>query len=206
VEVSEVLVDIINTMEGKFITLYGINNIGKTTHAKRLVKRINDEGGKAVHIKYPVYDLAPTGPFINEVLRGGEQSISEDELQMWFVLNRCQNQNEIRRLLDEGHTIVAEDYTGTGIAWGVAKGLELEWLESLNKHLIKEDLSILFEGERDVTAKEDIHVHEQNDELIERCRIVHSELADKYNWQRLQVCPTMDETANSLWKLIIDAQ
>jgi dTMP kinase len=193
-------------MQGKLITLYGINNIGKTTHAKRLVKRLNDDGQKAVYVKYPVYELEPTGPFINGVLRGGEQKVSEDELQMWFVLNRYQNIAEVERLLSEGYMVIAEDYTGTGIAWGVAKGLELEWLESLNKHLRKEDFSILFEGERDKRAMEDGHVHEQNDELVERCRVVHSELAEKYGWRRLQVQPTIEETAEILWDMVIDAK
>ncbi len=192
-------------MAGKFITLYGINNIGKSTHAKKLVKRLKAEGQDAVYLKYPVYDMEPTGPFINSVLRGGAQEITEDELQMWFVLNRYQKQHEIEKWLAEGKIVVAEDYTGTGIAWGVAKGLELEWLESLNRHLMKEDISIMFEGVRDVRAKEDGHVHEQNDELVERCAEVHRDLAQRYGWQRLEVQDRIEDTAEILYNMVIDA-
>ncbi len=192
-------------MRGKLITLYGINNIGKSTHAKKLVERLEESGKKVKYIKYPVYDLAPTGPFINDVLRGGEQSIAEDELQMWFVLNRYQYQPELERLLNEGFTVLAEDYVGTGIAWGMAKGLDLEWLESLNSHLLKEDVSILFEGVRDKGAKEDVHVHEQNDELVERCKLKHEQLAERYKWRRLKVEERIEDTAENLWNMVIDA-
>ena len=65
---------------GKLITIYGINNIGKSTHAKLIVERLKQNGYKAFYVKYPVYNMEPTGVFLNEVLRGeGGQKISEDE-------------------------------------------------------------------------------------------------------------------------------
>ncbi len=189
--------------KGLFLTLYGINNIGKSTHAKMLVDRLNSMGYKAKHIKYPIYDMEPTGPFLDKTLRTpGSQKISEDELQLWFVMNRYQFEPELKRLLDEKYIVVAEDYVGTGIAWGVAKGLEESWMEEINKHLLKSDFSILFEGERDKTAKEDQHLHEQNDALVDKCREVHSGLADKYGWKRLPVQEKKEDTAKLLWEII----
>ncbi|MBI5754595.1 hypothetical protein HZA41_00065, partial [Candidatus Peregrinibacteria bacterium] len=76
---------------GKFITFYGINNIGKTTHARRLCRRLVDRGIRAEFLKYPIYSIEPTGSFLNKILRSGaKQTISEEELQMWFALNRFQ--------------------------------------------------------------------------------------------------------------------
>lgn len=191
--------------KGFFITLYGINNMGKSTHAKRLVERINKMGKKAKYLKYPIYEIAPSGEFINDVLRGSadnKQKITEEELQMWFVLNRYQYQSELQKLLEEGYIVVAEDYVGTGIAWGIAKGLEKSWLEELNKYLVREDLAIMFEGERSVSAKESQHVHEQNDKLVEKCREVHDELAKEYGWKKLQLQPEKDATAELLWEMV----
>ncbi|MDA1060413.1 MAG: hypothetical protein O3B47_01320, partial [bacterium] len=153
-------------MKGTFITIYGVNNMGKSTHAKLLVKKLQDEGHKAHYVKYPVYEIEPSGVFIDSVLRSGDQSISEEELQLWFILNRYQYQPELKRLLNDGYMVVAEDYIGTGMAWGMAKGLSENWVETCNKGLIKENLSILIEGERMKAAKEKNHVHEENDELI----------------------------------------
>lgn len=198
----EVLVDIIIKMAGTFITLYGINNIGKSTQAKLLVERLNENGREAVYVKYPVYDIEPTGPFINKVLRGGEQKISEAELQMWFCLNRHQYEEQIRKDLDAGKIVIAEDYTGTGIAWGNAKGLDLEWLEMLNKDLLREDVSILMQGQRFMEAKETGHVHEENEDLVEKCRVVHEQLADRYGWTRFEVVEGIEKCADQLWDLV----
>ncbi|MEK7673474.1 MAG: hypothetical protein AAB373_06345 [Patescibacteria group bacterium] len=187
-------------VKGQFITLYGINNIGKSTHAKLLVERLEKEGYKSKYVKYPVYDLAPTGPFINEVLRGEDgQKIPEDELQMWFILNRYQFEPQIKKWIEEGYIIVAEDYTGTGIAWGVAKGLDEEWLLGANKYLLKEDFALMLEGERSLSAREETHVHEQNDDLVQKCIRVHERLAEKFGWTRVQVQAEKAETAELIW-------
>ena len=42
-------------MRGKFIVLYGINNLGKTTQAKFLVEKLQSQGLRAEYVKYPIY-------------------------------------------------------------------------------------------------------------------------------------------------------
>lgn len=188
-------------MQGKLITLYGINNIGKTTHAKLLVERLRSEGHKSFYVKYPVYDIKPTGVFLNNALRNSDgQKISEDELQMWFVLNRYQWEGRLKELLNEGHIVVAEDYIGTGLAWGMAKGLEQDWLESMNKHLIKEDFALMLEGERTLKAREKNHVHELNDDLVAKCLKTHDHLAKEYGWNRVKLQSRKEDTHELLWK------
>ncbi|PKL36798.1 hypothetical protein CVV38_02780 [Candidatus Peregrinibacteria bacterium HGW-Peregrinibacteria-1] len=188
--------------KGVLIAIYGINNIGKTTHAQRLVKNLRAAGYQAEYVKYPVYDLVPTGPFINEVLRGGAaQKISEEELQMWYVLNRYQNEKQVNEWIDNGVIVVAEDYSGTGIAWGTAKGADQDWLISINKYLRKEDFTIFMRGQRALSAKEEVHVHEQNDDLIERCRVVHEKLAEEWNWKPVELQALKEDTEKLVWQV-----
>lgn len=188
---------------GKFITLYGINNIGKSTQAKLLIKALEKDGLKVSYLKYPIYDLKPTGPFINKVLRSKKgQTISESELQLWFILNRYQFEPKLKDLIATHDVVIAEDYIGTGIAWGVAKGLSELWLEEANRHLLKEDIAILFEGERKLGAREKTHLHEQNDALAEKCREILSHLATKHGWHRFQMKHEIASTASALLKLV----
>ncbi|MFA5820581.1 MAG: hypothetical protein WC873_00470 [Candidatus Gracilibacteria bacterium] len=192
-------------MKGKLITLYGINNIGKTTHAKRLVERLKANGCKSVYLKYPAYEVKPSGPILFEQLRGKKgQTLSEDELQMWFVMNRYQFQTKLKKFLNEGYVVVAEDYTGTGIVWGKTKGLDEEWLESINRFLVKEDFAIMLEGKRTIKAKEKFHVHEQNDSLMAKSEKVHQYFARKYGWHKVALQPTKDQTAELVWKAVDD--
>lgn len=189
---------------GVFITFYGINNIGKTTHAKRLAARLAKLGKKAVYIKYPIYDQKPTGPFLNKILRrSGKQKMREEELQLWFVLNRYQFQPTLKKLLSSGTTVIAEDYKSTGIAWGVAKGGNLKQLELMNRFLIKENLAILLEGRRVLSAKEKKHLHERDDALVEKCAAVYRQLARKYGWKVVKVDKDCDVTAARIWKTVM---
>lgn len=190
--------------KGKLITLYGINNIGKSTQCKILIDNLKKHGYDAVYLKYPIYSLAPTGVFINDVLRnsGGKQKISEDELQMWFTLNRYQYQPELQEMLNEGKIVIAEDYTATGLAWGSAKGASLDWLMELNKYLIKEDLAVYLKGKRNLQAKEANHVHESNDDLVEACQFILDNLATKFKWEKVQVKPSIGETSDEIWNIV----
>ena len=186
-----------------FITLYGINNIGKTTQAKRLVERLKAEGRDAVYVKFPVYDVEPTGRYLNDFLRsGGAQSITEQELQMWFTLNRYQFQPTLQKWLAEGKIVVAEDYTGTGLAWGTVKGASTAWLETLNEGLVKEDLAILLDGERFGHAAEKEHIHESNDEYMKRARQVHLDLGERYGWVKVPVLGNAEEVEERVWSVV----
>ena len=105
-------------------------------------------------------------------------------------------------MLEEGYIIVAEDYIGTGMAWGMAKGLSEEWVERCNEGLLTEDLAILVEGERIKEATEENHVHEENHELVEKCSGKFSYLADKHNWQRVELQRRKEDTANLIWSKV----
>lgn len=187
--------------KGLFLAIYGINNIGKSTHARRLVNRLKQEGLDVVFVKYPVYDLEPTGPKINSILRSeAGQKVSEEELQTLFMQNRRDYEPTLNKYLDQGKIVVAEDYTGTGLAWGTAKGLKLGFLEGLNDGLLKEDLAILLTGQRDRRAMEKTHIHERNDELVEKVKQVLLQLATKYGWVTVELQEQIDDTARLVWK------
>lgn len=188
---------------GIFIAFYGINNIGKTFHAQLLVERLKREGYKAVFIKYPVYSVEPTGSLLNRVLRSGKhQKISEDELQLWFTLNRYQFQPKLSKFLKAGYVVVAEDYVGTGIAWGTAKGANRQFLESMNKFLVQEDVAILLEGKRKSIAVEKKHLHETNAKFIQKCKRVLRILGKERKWKTILVQPNREKTAQSIWNFV----
>ena len=191
--------------EGLFIVIYGINNLGKSTQAQLLVESLVKAGLKAQYLKYPIYDLTPTGPLINEVLRGaGGQKMSEEELQAIYTQNRRDFQPQLIKLIAEGVNVVAEDYIGTGLAWGVSKGADLEKLIEANRGLLRPDIEILLDGERFIQAKEEGHLHESNDELVEKCRANHLQLAARFNWAVVNANQEVEEVQEDILKVIED--
>ena len=90
-------------MQGKFIVIYGTNNLGKSTQAKLLVEKLKKNKINAQYLKYPIYKLAPTGPKLNDILRSGQkQEISEIELQELYAQNRKDFQPELEKMLNDG--------------------------------------------------------------------------------------------------------
>ena len=185
-----------------FVTIYGINNIGKTTQVELLKENLEKQGYKVFNLKYPIYDIDPSGSFLHSVLRTRQQTISEAELQMWFALNRYQFQDKLQHLLTTHDIILAEDYTYTAIAWGSCKGLEQEWIESINSKLIKSDLQILLHGERSLETIEKGHIHENQHNLATKVADKLMDLGKKQDWQLIQRQPKIEQTQQLLLDLI----
>src|SRR3989344_7749408 len=157
-------------MQGKFIVIYGINNIGKTTQAQQLVVYLQERGYKVEYLKYPVYDSV-TGRKISDILRSGKkQKLTEEEFQTLYYQNRKDYEPVLKKKLAEGVIIISEDYIGTGLAWGSAKGAKYDMLKKQNSDLVKEDLAILMDGQRFTEGKEEKHIHERDDVLIQKVR------------------------------------
>lgn len=191
--------------KGKFIVLYGINNLGKTTQAKMLVDWLNNNGISAVYQKYPVYDLAPTGPRINSYLRDGNpERLTPLQFQQLQVDNREDFEPILKRYLDAGVWVIAEDYKGTGIAWGVGAGVDLAYLEEKNSHLLDEDIVFLFDGERFTSGIEKGHTHEQNNDLTQKVRTIHLLLGEHKGWITVNANRGKEEIQAEIRKHIIN--
>ncbi|MFC1678178.1 hypothetical protein ACFLZ9_00395 [Patescibacteria group bacterium] len=188
---------------GKFIVIYGVNNLGKTTQAKMLVERLSEAGLRAEYIKYPIYDLSPSGELLNNYLReGNSYNLTAREAQKLYVLNRTQYENTLEEKLNAGIYIIAEDYSGTGIAWGIGAGVDEKYLKHINSHLLKEDIAILFDGHRFTQAIENNHQHETNEYLIKTVRHAHLLLAQEYNWIKINANQSINQIHEQVWEKI----
>ena len=192
-----------NISKGKLIVFYGTNNLGKSTQAKILVEKLNSLNFPTEYLKYPLYDLAPSGKLLNDYLRNNNpHQLTAREAQIIYTLNRTQYQNEIIKKLEDGVNIIAEDYTGTGIAWGVGAGIDQDFLEEINNHLIKEDLAILFDGERFKNSIENNHKHEKDEEFSKRVRQIHLELGKKFDWIKINANLTIEEISQQIFDIV----
>ncbi len=170
---------------GKFIAIYGINGIGKSTQIERVHKHLESEGLKVKYLKYPVYDLEPEGPFLNKYLRDEEFRTANPqtthELQEKFMKNRQRYEEMLIADLEKGFWVIAEDYVGTGIVWGMTWGGSYSYLKEINKDLRKPDVEILMDGNQFDTTIEKGHRNEDNDERVRICRnflLMSSEIED----------------------------
>lgn len=186
--------------KGKFIVLYGVNNLGKTTQAKLLVKALRESGHRAEYVKYPIYALEPAGKLINDYLRqGNPYNFSPRELQLLHFIDRIKFEGQLKEKLEKGINIVAEDYFGTGMAWGIGGGVEPGLLKYLYDFIYHEDIAILFDGERFLESVEKNHRHENDNETMKRVRRAHLALGREYGWQKVDANLSIEELHSVIW-------
>lgn len=195
------------TSRGQFLVLYGANNLGKSEQIKRLVVKLRqNEKIQLLSIKYPVYQLSPTGPKINQILRRPEtleEPVSAYELQSIFAQNRRDFQNILIQILNAGIYVIAEDYKGTSIAWGMTENEKQKNMEQINSDLIDPDLAIMLDGERFTTKIEKNHRYEDNGyKKWAKNRKIHQKLAKEYNWHVVKANQTPVKVHKNIWKIV----
>lgn len=192
---------------GKLIVLHGVNRSGKTTQCNLLVERIQQYEKKAMYIKYPVYTMEPTGPWINDYFReGNPYGFSPREMQLLNVINRRDSNIPLMRHLLDGVHVVAESYASGGTVWGMAEGIDREFLEQLNtgSAVHKPDIEILLEGNSFVTGKEHGHKHEEKEELQRRVRETYLQYAREHHWPIVDAARPGKESEihDEIWYLV----
>ncbi|MBN1162388.1 hypothetical protein JXA34_01435 [Patescibacteria group bacterium] len=191
---------------GRFIVIYGPNNVGKSTQIDLLSKKLITQYHIQIMIlKYPIYTLEPTGPQLYQIIKKNKnkQKITDLELQALYAQNRRDFQTTLESCLKAGINVVAEDYIGTGLAWGVTKGLPLKSLLKVNNYLLTPDLSILMDGKRFVQAIEKGHIFEDSpNEIWNKNREIHLNLAEKFKWNIVKSDDTVEKVHKNIWEYV----
>ena len=161
-----------------------------------------EAGRNVVYYKYPFYDL-PSGKILNSYLREGNPfNLTPREVQTIYAFNRQESQHILKDLLDSGIDVIAEDYAGTGICWGIGAGVDKKYLELINYGLIREDLAFLFDGERFKEATEKGHKHETDEDLLEKVRQAHLKIGEERGWIKVNANLTIDKIHGIIWEEI----
>lgn len=188
---------------GKLITIMGVTNMGKTTQQKLLETKLQSNGISFISLKYPVYDLEPTGPRIHAYLKGGNpENLSPVDFQKLNVQNRFDFQPTLEKLLEEHQIVIAEMYVGTGIAYGMGDGILKQDLVDWNNGLLVPDVAILLDGKRFLESKEQGHIFEQDDEKTESIRKIHLELAQDFGWSMVNANQSVDQVHKDIWDIV----
>jgi thymidylate kinase len=188
---------------GRFIVVYAANNLGKSTQLDLLEKTWQGLARAYVRIKYPRYETE-TGKIINRELRGRleERVLSEAELQAVYAQDRREYEPCLLEMLKDGD-VFAEDYLGTGLAWGLTKGVSRSYLYEINSDLLAPDISVLLDGERFSTGIEKGHRFEAGKEgEWERNREIHLELAREFGWEVVEAGGTPEQVHERILRVI----
>jgi dTMP kinase len=183
---------------GIAIAFEGIDASGKKTQSKKLLdylqksKNIDSE-----LISFPVY-TTKIGLEIKAFLSGKRPGYNLQVKHMLFVANRWEMKEKIEKLLAQGKILLLNRYISSGIAYGVANGLDFQWLESLEKGLPEPDLTLFLDIDPEVSferkPRRKRDAFESNSAFLQRVRSVYLAMAEKEtNWIKLNGSLAVEE-------------
>lgn len=129
---------------GKFICVEGIDGSGKTTQAKKLVKNLQSRGYDAVYTTEP--SDGKVGALIRDFVLSRKDRIPIALEALLFAADRVDHvQAVVEPLLKQGKIVVCDRYVCSSLAYQGAAGLDLDWMDCVNKFALKPDLTLFLD-------------------------------------------------------------
>jgi len=126
---------------GAFICIEGIDASGKTTHARQLVENLLQRGLEAVYTTEPT--SGEIGNLIKTHILKSSQRVPSMIEALLFAADRIEHvENMIKPALQEGKIVISDRYVYSSLAYQGAAGLNLRWVEEINKFAILPDMAI----------------------------------------------------------------
>jgi dTMP kinase len=128
-------------MAGSFIVFEGPDGSGTTRQSHFLAERMRTEGYDVLHTAEPT-----DGSFGAEVrsLLHTEPMPPADSVQLLFCADRAQHVQElIEPALKSGKVVISDRYILSTLIYGVATGLDEQWLKDINRTFPSPDLTII---------------------------------------------------------------
>lgn len=165
------------------IVIEGSDKAGKSTQTQMLSDQLRKDGLKIATMAFPDYSTN-VGKEIKAFLHG-EKEYPIEVRHMLLSANRWEKKAEIEKMLKENDAVILNRYYQSNLVYGVASGLKLEWLQSLDADLPKEDVVVVLDVNPEVSinrmqSKGD--VFEMDDEMMGKASKLYREFASKYGW------------------------
>jgi len=138
--------------KGLFICIEGLDASGKTTHARRLVRELRQRGFDAIYTTEP--SEGEIGNFIRRHVLQRERRVPSTIEALLFAVDRVEHvEGKIKPALEEGKIVVSDRYVYSSLAYQGAAGIDLNWIEEINRHAIRPDLAIYIDVPPEVAVK-----------------------------------------------------
>lgn len=195
-------------MRGKLIVVEGTDSSGKKTQVGLLEKRLKADGKKVEAMGFPAYNTK-LGGLVGRYLAGefgSKEEVGPEVGSMFFMMDRYQFKDRIRKTLEAGTTILMDRYTTGNIHQAaLAEGTEQldfwEWIKKVDSRLPRADFMVFLNVPAEVSAtlfeKRDVKnvlvgkekdILEKDREYQEKTRRLYLEIAKKEGWIIIECC------------------
>ena len=190
-------------MRGRIIALEGIDQSGKRTQTRLLANELKKKAAKVSTISFPIYK-SPSGRQIQRFLEG-KQKYPAIALHMLYSLNRWENQEQMIKLTQTSDFVIADRYYPSNLAYGVSRGLSLDWLQGLDRGLPTASLVLVLDVpvHSSFTRKSrGRDAHERDKQLLTKVRRTYGRLAKEFDWKIVDATRSVEEVQKAVWSIV----
>lgn len=190
-------------LRGQLIAIEGIDQSGKRTQATQLARKLTKGGYRATVWSFPDYST-PLGRQLRAYLARRSQ-LNYRSVHLLYAGNKWESVENLERELKRGRTVIVNRYTPSNLAYGVAHGLPLKWLETLEEGLPRPDVVVVLDikpGTSFVRKNKYRDMHERDRKYLTRVRNAYLRLAKTYGWEVLDGERDQKKIQSDLWATV----
>ena len=161
---------------GLLISLDGVEGSGRTSHANQLAKKLEYLGYGVINL-----DIQKSKLFGNVISKKKKDIFFETRtLFMAHATALADLGNIIEPALESGFIVIFDGYIDTLKSWGLVRGLDETWMNSIFSMLIKPDIEIHLYAASDIIIKRIIKKMGFLDPLTSSIELCNADLYDSY--------------------------
>ena len=187
---------------GKIIVIEGTDKAGKGSQSRMLAETLKASGKICVILDFPDY-TTPIGMEIKAFLEG-KRDYPPEVKHLLFSANRWEKKKEIESMLENGTIIIMNRYWQSNLVYGVANGMDINWLLRLDKGMPKEDVVLLILVNPSVSAKraEIQDTFESDAQLATNAYKNYLKFAKQYRWKVIDGSKSKEQVHQEIMKII----
>ncbi len=132
---------------GLFIVFEGVDGGGKSTQIKMLSDYFSGKGYEVEQHMEPTHEVI--GQLIWDYMNGKDRSFEPQTEALLFAADRIEHGKVIKAALERGKVVISDRYKHSSLAYQGAAGVDVEWMQSLNRHALVPDLVVLLDIDPD---------------------------------------------------------
>jgi dTMP kinase len=188
--------------KGKIIVIEGTDKAGKTSQSRMLAETLKVSGKVCVILDFPDY-TTPIGIEIKAFLEG-KRDYPPEVKHLLFSANRWEKKKEIESMLENGTIIVMNRYWESNLVYGVANGMDVNWLLRLDKGLPKENIVLVILVNPSISAKraEMQDAFESDPQLAAKAHENYLKFAKQFRWRIIDGSKSKEQVHQEIMKII----
>ena len=188
---------------GKVIVLEGTDKSGKTSQSRMLAEALKASGKVCVILDFPDY-TTPIGMEIKAFLEGKRDYYTPEVKHLLFSANRWEKKKEIESMLENGTIVIMNRYWQSNLVYGVANGMDANWLIRLDRGLPKENIVLMILVKPTISARraEMQDAFESDRQLAVKAYENYLKFAKQFRWRIIDGSKSKEQVHQEIMKII----